>query len=204
MILWKSSKNYSNLDDKTNIVYPSYSKWYHPKKFDIRNFKLDAKSLTSQEDTIETILNQPYKYGFKSNVEEFILDKGLSRETVDKISKKKNEPSWLLQFRNRALQKWLTLEEPRWSDNIYPPIEYQNISYFAAPKKKGDKGSLMDIDPELLSTYEKLGISLSEQKRISNVAVDAFFDSVSIATTSSAELLKSGVIFCSITKAVKT
>ena len=114
-----------------------------------------------------------------------------------------DEPDWMLQFRLRAYRQWLTMEEPKWSDNTYPTIDYQRVSYYSEPKIKEKKQSLDEVDPELLRTFDKLGIPLNEQKRLSNVAVDAVFDSVSIATTFRADLAKAGVIFCSISEAVK-
>ena len=114
-----------------------------------------------------------------------------------------NEPDWMLQFRLKAYRQWLTMEEPKWSDNTYPTFNYQGISYYSEPKLKEKKQSLDEVDPELLRTFDKLGIPLNEQKRLSNVAVDAVFDSVSIATTFRADLAKAGVIFCSISEAIK-
>lgn len=119
-----------------------------------------------------------------------ILEKGLNEDTVRFISNKKGEPEWMLEFRLRAFRKWLTMKEPDWSDNRYPRIDFQNISYYAEPKVKEKKQSLDEVDPELLDTFAKLGIPLNEQKRLANVAVDAVFDSVSIATTFREELVR--------------
>lgn len=148
------------------------------------------------------MLAKPYEYGFVSNVESDTIDKGLSEDTVRFISAKKNEPEWMLEFRLAAYRKWLTMEEPEWSDNKYPKIDFQNIAYYSEPKMKEVKESMDDVDPELVATFDKLGIPLNEQKRLANVAVDAVFDSVSIATTFREDLAKHGVIFMSISEAV--
>ncbi len=153
--------------------------------------------------SVKTLVNQPYKYGFVTNIESDTLPPGLSEDVVRLISAKKNEPEFMLEFRLKAYRKWLTMQEPTWANVNYPPINYQNIIYYSAPKQKKEKlNSLDDVDPALLETFEKLGIPLSEQKRLSNVAVDAVFDSVSIATTFREKLTKEGVIFCSISEAV--
>ena len=157
----------------------------------------------SQVDKIQKMLAKPYKAGFKTEIEADTIPKGLSEETVRLISAKKEEPEWMLEFRLKAFRKWLTMEEPDWSDNRYPDIDYQAVSYYSAPKVMEKKKSLDEVDPELLKTLDKLGIPLSEQKRLSNVAVDAVFDSVSIATTFREDLAKAGVIFCSISEAIK-
>lgn len=138
-----------------------------------------------------------------SDIDSTTLEKGLSEDTVRFISAKKNEPEWMLDFRLRAFRKWLTMKEPDWSDNHYPAIDYQDISYYSEPKEMAKKKSLDEVDPELLATFDKLGIPLNEQKRLTNVAVDAVFDSVSIATTFREELAKAGVIFMSISEAIQ-
>jgi len=146
-----------------------------------------------------------YKYGFFTDIEVDTFPKGLNEAVIEGISKRKKEPQWLLDYRLKAYAHWLTMKEPLWADVSYDPINYQDISYFSAPKQKdpSDKPkSLDDLDPELLKTFEKLGIPLSEQKRISGVAVDAVFDSVSVGTTHTEELAKYGVVFCSISEAV--
>ena len=148
-------------------------------------------------------LNNEYKYGFVTDVESDTFDKGLNEEVVRAISKKKNEPEFMLNFRLKAYEKWLTMKEPTWSNVQYPPIDFQNISYYTAPKKKKVLQSLDDVDPEVLRTFEKLGIPLEEQKKLSNVAVDAVFDSVSVATTHKKKLMEVGIIFCSFSEAVK-
>ncbi|MBY0413620.1 MAG: Fe-S cluster assembly protein SufB [Bdellovibrionales bacterium] len=150
------------------------------------------------------ILNSEYKYGFFTDIETESFPKGLSEEIVKMISAKKNEPEWLLNFRLKAFRHWLTLEHPKWAKLEIPPVDYQALYYYSAPKKKDTPTSLDEIDPELLATFAKLGIPLNEQKRISGVAVDAVFDSVSVVTTHKEELEKVGVIFCSISEAVHT
>lgn len=149
------------------------------------------------------ILNSDYKYGFFTDIETEEFPKGLNENIVRMISAKKEEPEWLLDFRLKAFKHWLTLKHPKWAKLEIPEIDYQDLYYYAAPKKKDAVASLDEIDPELLATFEKLGIPLNEQKRISGVAVDAVFDSVSVATTHKEELEKVGVIFCSISEAVK-
>ena len=156
-----------------------------------------------QMGDIQRMLNKPYKYGFTSDIESETIPRGLSETTVRLISAKKNEPDWMLDFRLRAYRKWLTLSPPDWSDNTFPPIDYDAYFYYSEPKQKPRLDSLDQVDPELLRTFDKLGIPLAEQKRMSNVAVDAVFDSVSIATTFRAELAEAGVIFCSMSEAVR-
>ena len=152
---------------------------------------------------IHEIAQQDYKYGFVTDIESDVAPPGLSEEIIRFISLKKNEPDWMLEWRLKSYRHWLTMKEPTWANVCYPPIDYQATSYYAAPKQKKKLDSLDEVDPELRSTFEKLGISLDEQKRLSGVAVDAVFDSVSVATTFQAELLKVGVIFCSFSDAVK-
>jgi Fe-S cluster assembly protein SufB len=153
--------------------------------------------------TVGDLVAQPYKYGFVTDIETEKIAKGLSEDVVRLISAKKQEPAFLLDFRLRAYRNWLQMQEPDWAALGYPKIDYQNIIYYAAPKQQEKKTSLDEVDPKLLETFEKLGIPLSEQKRLSNVAVDAVFDSVSIATTYREKLAEHGVIFCSISEAVK-
>ena len=153
--------------------------------------------------TVGDLVSQPYKYGFVTDIQTEKIAKGLSEDVVRLISAKKEEPSFLLDFRLKAYQQWLKMEEPDWAALGHPKIDYQEIVYYAAPKQKDKKASLAEVDPKLLETFEKLGIPLSEQKRLSNVAVDAVFDSVSIATTYKEKLAEHGVIFCSISEAVK-
>ncbi len=151
---------------------------------------------------MRTLVNQPYKYGFVTTIESDSLPKGLSEEVVRQIWAKKGEPDFMLDFRLRAYRQWLKMTAPTWPQVDYPAIDYQNIIYYSAPKTKAKKNSLDEVDPVLLEAFEKLGIPLSEQKRLGNVAVDAIFDSVSIATTFREKLAKEGVIFCSISEAV--
>lgn len=154
--------------------------------------------------TVKTLVNQPYKYGFVTDIETDSIPRGLSEDVVRLISTKKNEPEFMLEFRLKAYRHWLKMTEPKWAHVNYPAIDYQDIVYYSAPTKETKKiESLDDIDPALLETFEKLGIPLSEQKRLSNVAVDAIFDSVSIATTFKKDLAKHGVIFCSISEALQ-
>ncbi len=144
-----------------------------------------------------------YKYGFTTDIETEAFPKGLSEEVIRLISAKKNEPTWMLEYRLKSYRHWLTLTEPTWAHVSYPKIDFQALTYYAAPKEKKEKTSMDEIDPELIKTFERLGIPLTEQKRISGVAVDVVFDSVSIATTHHEELDKVGVIFCSISEALK-
>ena len=153
-------------------------------------------------ESIQALAEQEYKHGWTSEVEADQLPPGLDESTVRAISAKKNEPEWLLEWRLRAYRHWLTMTEPQWQKPKYPKIEYDKIIYYSAPKKKVTLDSLDDVDPELLETFEKLGISLDEQKRLSGVAVDAVFDSVSVKTTFREELSKQGIVFCSFSEAV--
>ena len=153
--------------------------------------------------TVQTLVNQPYKYGFITDIEADIIPKGLNEDVIRLISAKKNEPEFMLEFRLRAYRQWLKMTEPTWPHVDYPKIDYQNIIYYSAPKQKKKLNSIEEVDPTLLETFEKLGIPLSEQKRLSNVAVDAIFDSVSVATTFKEKLAKEGVIFCSISEALQ-
>ncbi len=152
---------------------------------------------------IETLVNREYPYGFVSDVESDTIRRGLDEDVVRLISEKKNEPPFMLEWRLRAYRRWLTMTEPHWANLHYDPIDYQNISYYSAPKSVKPLQSLDEVDPELLRVYDKLGISLTEQKKLSGVAVDAIFDSVSVGTTMKAELAKFGIIFCSFGEAVQ-
>nr|ASQ40337.1 Fe-S cluster assembly protein SufB [Cyanoptyche gloeocystis] len=152
---------------------------------------------------LDFFLNKPYKYGFSTSINTETIKKGLTEETIKEISKKKNEPDFLLEFRLRAYYYWLEMKEPQWAHISYPLIDYQNITYYSAPKVKEKLNSLDEVDPKLLETFEKLGIPLTEQKKFANVAVDAIFDSVSVATTFKEELAKEGVIFCPISEAAQ-
>ena len=145
-----------------------------------------------------------YKYGFITDIEVDKAPKGLSEDTIRMISAKKEEPEWMLEWRLKAYQVWLKMDDPDWAMLNYPPIDYQDIHYYAAPKVADQPKSLDEVDPELLRTYEKLGIPLNEQEMLAGVAVDAVFDSVSVATTFREKLAESGVIFCPISEAIKT
>ena len=151
---------------------------------------------------IETFVSQDYKWGFVTEIEQDIAPPGLNEDIIRMISAKKNEPEWLLEWRLKAYRYWLTIKEPTWHNVHYPPINYQGVSYYAAPKKK-ELQSLDEVDPELLRTYEKLGIPLEEQKMLTGVAVDAVFDSVSVATTFKGKLAELGIIFCSFSEAAQ-
>ncbi|MBC7930544.1 MAG: Fe-S cluster assembly protein SufB, partial [Rubrivivax sp.] len=153
---------------------------------------------------IELLANQEYKYGFVTDIESDMIPRGIDEDTIRLIVAKKQEPEWMLEFRLKAFRKWLTMEEPKhWPNIAYPEVNYQDIIYYSAPKQKAKVASLDEIDPELLRTFEKLGIPLTEQKQLANVAVDAVFDSVSVATTYKEKLKKHGVIFCSFTEAIR-
>src|SRR4051812_8978387 len=130
--------------------------------------------------SVETLVNREYKYGFVTDIEADVAPKGLSEDVIRLISAKKNEPPFMLEWRLKAYRRWLEMSEPHWPNVSYPKIDYQDLSYYAAPKTKNPLGSLDEVDPKLLETYEKLGIPLSEQKILAGVAVDAIFDSVSV------------------------
>jgi len=152
---------------------------------------------------IEILTKREYKYGFVTPIETETIPKGLNENTIRLISKKKDEPEWMLEFRLKAYRHWLKMKEPKWGNFQYPKIDFQDITYYAAPKSKKKLGSLDEVDPEILRTFEKLGIPLSEQKILANVAVDAVFDSVSVATTFKEKLKKIGVIFMPISEAIR-
>jgi Fe-S cluster assembly protein SufB len=160
--------------------------------------------MSEELDTLEHFTGEKYKYGFVSDIESEFAPKGLSEEVIAFISAKKDEPEWTLQWRLDAYKRWLTMTEPAWPKLSYPPVDFQDLYYYAAPKGDADKPkSLDEVDPELLRTYEKLGIPLTEQKMLAGVAVDAVFDSVSVATTFKATLEAAGVIFCPISEAIR-
>jgi len=158
--------------------------------------------MSTSTETIEQLANREYKYGFVTDVETETIPKGLSEDIVRLISQKKNEPSWLLEWRLKAYRLWLTMKEPTWQNVKYDPINYQDIVYYSAPKKKKALGSLDEVDPEVKRTFDKLGIPLEEQKLLAGVAVDAVFDSVSVATTFKEKLRSMGIVFCSFSEAV--
>ena len=156
-----------------------------------------------EQKILEDVTTSDYKYGFTTNIETEFAPKGLNEDTVRFISAKKEEPEWLLEFRLKAYKKWLTMENPNWAHLKIPEIDFQNIYYFAAPKKKKELNSLDEVDPELIDTFNKLGISLEEQKKLAGVAVDAVIDSVSVKTTFSDTLAKLGIVFMSFSEAVQ-
>lgn len=151
---------------------------------------------------ITKLVNQDYQYGFSTNIEKDIIEKGLNEKTIQLISQKKKETKFLLEFRLKAYKRWKQMPQPNWAYLKFPEIDYQDIIYYSAPKIQKKLKDLNEVDPELLKTFEKLGISLTEQKRLTNVAIDAVFDSVSIATTFQDELSKDGIIFTSISEAI--
>src|ERR1039457_839722 len=159
--------------------------------------------MKEQIDILEQTVSSDYKYGFVTDIDTDIVPKGLNEDVIRLISSKKNEPKWLLDWRLKAYAHWLKMEEPSWPNVHYPPINYQDIIYYAAPKKKKKLGSLDEVDPELLKTFDKLGISLNEQKRLTGVAVDVVMDSVSVATSFKQQLAEIGVIFCSMSEAIQ-
>jgi Fe-S cluster assembly protein SufB len=152
---------------------------------------------------LQNLVNQPYKHGFVTDIETEAVPKGLNEDVIRMISKKKEEPEWLLEFRLAAYRHWLTMEEPAWANVSYPKIDFQDIIYFAQPKPKKQLASLDEVDPELRRTFEKLGVPLHEQKLMTGVAVDVIFDSVSVTTTYKAKLAEIGIIFCSFSEAVR-
>jgi len=153
--------------------------------------------------SIESLINKDYQAGFETDIEADTIPPGLSEETIRLISSKKKEPEWLLEWRLKAYRRWKTMSEPHWPNVTYDPIDYQGISYYSAPKTTNPLGSLDEVDPKILETYNKLGIPLTEQKILAGVAVDAVFDSVSVGTTYKEELAKLGIIFCSFGEAVR-
>ncbi len=159
--------------------------------------------MSTEVNQIEELANKEYKYGFVSDIEAESFPSGLDEDIIRQLSEIKKEPEFMLEWRLKAYKHWLTMEEPNWANIKYPPIDYQAISYYSAPKKKPAKKNLDEVDPELLRTYEKLGISLEEQKVLSGVAVDAVFDSVSVATTFKSKLAELGIIFCSMSDAIQ-
>ena len=162
--------------------------------------------MSTSTDKIQELVDKEYEYGFVTDIEQNTIPKGLDENVVRVISEKKDEPAWLLEWRLKAYRHWLTVTEPTWANVHYPKIDYQDIRYYSAPKQFDDKDkpkSLDEVDPELLKTYEKLGISLEEQGRLAGVAVDAGFDSVSVATTFQKQLEEAGVIFCPISEAIE-
>lgn len=152
--------------------------------------------------TLQNLVNQPYKHGFVTSIESDVAPKGLNADTIRMISTKKKEPEWLLEFRLKSYEAWLKMEEPIWPNVHYPKIDFQAISYYSAPKQKPKLKSMDEVDPELLRTFEKLGVPLHERMALAGVAVDVIFDSVSVATTYKDKLAEVGIIFCSMSEAV--
>jgi Fe-S cluster assembly protein SufB len=159
--------------------------------------------MSADMTALDEHISSDYKYGWESDIEQNVAPKGLSEDIVRMISAKKEEPEWMLEWRLKAYRHWLTMKEPTWVNVDYPAIDFNDISYYAEPKKKVNPASLDEVDPELRKTFEKLGISLAEQERLTGVAVDAVLDSVSVATTFRAKLAEVGVIFCSMSEAIR-
>src|ERR1039458_3938919 len=160
--------------------------------------------MTDVSNDVREFASQEYQYGFSTDLDTDAVPKGLNEDVIRLISAKKHEPDWLLEWRLQAYRHWITLEEPHWQNVHYGPIDYQDIIYYAAPKPKVQLASLDEVDPELRTMFDKLGISLAEQERLSGVAVDAIVDSVSVATTFKQKLADVGVIFCSFSEADRT
>src|SRR3954451_23962512 len=158
--------------------------------------------MSTSTETIEQLANKEYKYGFVTDVDADTFPPGLNEDVIGAISARKQEPEWLLEWRLKAYRTWLTMTEPSWQNVHYDPIDYQAISYYSAPKKKPVLNSMDEVDPELRSTFAKLGIPLEEQMLLAGVAVDAVFDSISVATTFRSKLAELGIIFCSFSEAV--
>jgi Fe-S cluster assembly protein SufB len=159
--------------------------------------------MSKSNQVLEEITSKEYEHGWTVNLETDEAPKGLNEDIVRFISAKKNEPEWLLEWRLKAFRQWQKMVEPKWPNVTYPAINYQDIIYYSAPKQKVKPNSLSEVDPELIKTFEKLGISLTEQKRLTGIAVDAVIDSISVATTFKEKLSELGVIFCSFSEAVK-
>jgi len=158
--------------------------------------------MSTELEKIKSLTKKEYKYGFVTDIESDALPVGLNEDIIRALSKKKNEPEFLLKWRLKAFERWQNMEEPNWAKVNYPKIDYQKIRYYSAPKKKKKLKSLDEVDPTLLRTYDKLGIPLAEQEKLTGVAVDAVFDSVSVATTFKEKLSELGIIFCSFSEAV--
>jgi Fe-S cluster assembly protein SufB len=170
----------------------------------LRTYVAPRDNMNSSTDAIETVVESDYKYGFVSNIETDALPPGLSEEIIRRIWEKKREPQFMLDWRLKAYRHWLTMQEPHWLNGYYPALDYQAYIYYAAPKQRQGPGSLDEVDPELLRTFDKLGIPLHERERLAGVAVDAIVDSASVATTFKEELARLGILFCSFTEALQT
>jgi Fe-S cluster assembly protein SufB len=159
--------------------------------------------MSDEMKVVEDLTQSEYKWGFVTDIDADEAPKGLNEDIVRFISAKKNEPEWMTEWRLKAFRKWLEMNEPKWPKVDYPPVDFQDIKYYSAPKKKPELESMDEVDPELIKTFEKLGIPLEEQKRLAGVAVDVVFDSVSVTTTFKETLAEKGIIFCSISEAIK-
>src|SRR5688572_7236167 len=159
--------------------------------------------MSKDNQVLEELTSREYEHGWTTNIESESAPKGLNEGIIRFISAKKNEPAWLLEWRLKAFSHWTKMKEPKWPNVTYPPINYQDVIYYSAPKQKVTPKNLEDVDPELIKTFEKLGISLTEQKRLTGVAVDAVIDSISVATTFKEKLGELGIIFCSFSEAVE-
>lgn len=167
------------------------------------NINKPIEEISDDLKVLDDLTKSEYKWGFVTEIESEIAPKGLNEDIIRLISSKKGEPEWMTEWRLKAFRYWQKMEEPKWPNVTYPPIDFQDISYYSAPKKRPQKKSLDEVDPELLKTFEKLGIPLEEQKVLAGVAVDAVFDSVSVATTFKETLKEKGIIFCSISEAIR-
>ena len=167
------------------------------------HYNMKQKEKISEEELLENVTSSEYKYGFTTNIDSDTIPKGISEEVVKTISAKKNEPKWMLDYRLKAYKVWREMEEPDWANVSYKKPNYQNVSYYSAPKQKPVLNSLDELDPEMKKTFDKLGISIDEQKRLANVAVDIVMDSVSVATSFKKTLAEKGIIFCSISEAIQ-
>jgi len=167
------------------------------------NINKPKDEISDDMKVLDDLTKSEYKWGFVTDIESEIAPKGLNEDIIRLISSKKGEPEWMTEWRLKAFRYWQKMEEPKWPNVTYPPIDFQDISYYSAPKKRPQKKSLDEVDPELLRTFEKLGIPLEEQKVLAGVAVDAVFDSVSVATTFKETLKEKGIIFCSISEAIR-
>ena len=173
------------------------------KAFLFKKNDMSEKKKQSEDKLLEKVTSTEYKYGFSTNIESDKIEKGLSEDVIKTISKKKNEPEWMLEFRLNAYKVWLEMDEPEWANISYKKPNYQDIIYYSAPKQKPVLDSLDDLDPEMKKTFDKLGISIDEQNRLANVAVDIVMDSVSVATSFKKTLEEKGIIFCSISDAIQ-
>ncbi|CDP09652.1 unnamed protein product [Coffea canephora] len=200
----KLSPNHVKVQQSSRMVRIRADVSYEPKTtMDAPGKDSSTSTSSDEDDPLQKFLRREYKWGFTQEIDSFSIPKGLSEETIRLISSRKKEPDWMLEFRLKSYDKFGRMKEPKWSDNKYPPIDFQNICYYSEPKKKPTLNSLDEADPELIRYFDRLGVPLNERNRLANVAVDAVLDSVSIATTHRKTLEKAGVIFCSISEAIK-